>query len=53
VRLRVQRMATALSDLATALLRRSRKEGLSHPILDSFVAALERRSALSAASFET
>jgi serine/threonine-protein kinase HipA len=53
VRARVRRMAAALPDLAAALLRRTRKEGLSHPVLPSFVDALVQRSAQCAASFES
>lgn len=52
LRARVQRMAAALPDLATALLRRSRKEGLSHKLLASLVDALGERSAGCAASLE-
>lgn len=52
VLMRVKRMAAALPDLATKLLRRSRKEGLSHPVLDSFVVALVQRSSICAASLE-
>jgi serine/threonine-protein kinase HipA len=52
VRTRVRSMAATLPDLATALLRRTRKEGLSHPMLASFVVALGRRSVRCAASLE-
>jgi serine/threonine-protein kinase HipA len=52
VRARVQHMAAALPDLAVALLRRTRKEGLSHPVLASLVDALARRSAQCSESFD-
>ena len=52
LRTRVQRMAAALPDLATALLLRSRKEGLSHKVFASLVDALGERSAECAASLE-
>jgi len=39
----LRRMAGALPDLATTLLRRSREDGLSHPILASLADALTQR----------
>jgi serine/threonine-protein kinase HipA len=52
VRARVQQMAAAVPDLATSLLQRCRREGLSHRVLASLADALAVRAVDCAASLE-